>query len=62
LHARKILENSRWEDSDFDYENKNGEGEEGMLGWLGDGWSVADREEGDTKWHLDEVDCLLVNI
>jgi hypothetical protein len=56
------LENPRWEDLDFDYENKNGEGGEGMLGWLGDGWTVADREEGNTSWYLDEVDYPPVSI
>ena len=37
LHARKTLENPRWEDFEFGYEDENSEGEKGILGWLGDG-------------------------
>jgi hypothetical protein len=62
LHARKSLENPRWEDFEFENENENGEGEEGILGWLGDGWTVADREAGDTSYYLDEVDYPPANV
>lgn len=56
LHAKKTLEHPRWEDFEFGYGDQNIEGEKGILGWLGDGWTTADREAGDTSWYLDEVD------
>ena len=62
LHARKTLENPRWEDFEFGYEDENSEGEKGILGWLGDGWTTADREASDTSWYLDEVDYPPVEI
>jgi hypothetical protein len=45
LHARKTLENPRWEDLDFDYENKNGEGgKECWNGWVMGGlWRTGRR-------------------
>ncbi len=42
----------RWEDWRFEYEG----GESGELAWLGDGWTRADREAGETSRYLDEVD------
>jgi hypothetical protein len=29
---------------------------DGLLGWLGDGWTEADRNGGDTSAYLDEAD------
>ncbi|RDW89163.1 monooxygenase-3 [Coleophoma cylindrospora] len=51
LHARKTLEFPRWEDFEYVYPEA-----QDSLGWLGDGWTVADREKGDTAAYLDEVD------
>lgn len=51
LHARATLENPRWED--FDYETME---ERDPLEWLGNGWTVADKERGDLSFYLDEVD------
>jgi hypothetical protein len=53
LHARTALEFPRWEDWVFEFED--GEGSSG-LGWLGDGWTTADKEAGDVSAYLDEVD------
>ncbi|KUJ13710.1 putative monooxygenase [Mollisia scopiformis] len=61
LHARKTLEHPRWEDFQYGYENDDEKGEDGKLSWLGDGWTVADREAGDTSWYLDEIDYPPVN-
>lgn len=51
LQARETLEYPRWEDWEYGYEK-----EEGALSWLGDGWTRADREKGDTASYMDEVD------
>lgn len=55
LHARKTLESLRWEDWEYGCGDAEGEG---TLGWLGDGWTRADREGYDTVSYLDEVDYL----
>lgn len=51
LHAKASLENPRWED--FEYESLPGHD---PLEWLGNGWTVADKERGDLSYYLDEVD------
>ncbi len=51
LHARATLENPRWED--FEYEQVPGHD---LLEWLGNGWTVADKERGDLSFYLDKVD------
>ncbi|KAJ9497968.1 hypothetical protein H2202_006571 [Exophiala xenobiotica] len=52
LHARATLENPRWED--FEYEQ--GVPGHDPLEWLGNGWTVADKERGDLSFYLDQVD------
>ncbi|KIV79991.1 hypothetical protein PV11_07526 [Exophiala sideris] len=51
LHARATLENPRWED--YEYESLDGHD---PLEWLGNGWTIADKERGDLSFYLDEVD------
>ncbi|KAL6251201.1 hypothetical protein RBB50_001409 [Rhinocladiella similis] len=51
LHARATLENPRWED--YEYESLRGHD---VLEWLGNGWTIADKERGDLSFYLDEVD------
>ncbi|KAK6380930.1 hypothetical protein LTS17_005131 [Exophiala oligosperma] len=51
LHARATLETPRWED--YEYESIPGHD---SLEWLGNGWTIADRERGDLSFYLDEVD------
>jgi hypothetical protein len=41
LHAMECLRSPRWEDFDYVYEGENGENEGNRLGWLGNGWSIA---------------------
>jgi hypothetical protein len=50
VHSRKTLLNPRWED--FDYEVMP-EIEENMLGWMGNGMTVAQRDKGFTSEYLD---------
>jgi len=54
LHAMECLRSPRWEDFDYVYEGEDGQGECNRLGWLGNGWSVAqiDREGGEIAHFL----------
>lgn len=54
LHAMECLRSPRWEDFDYVYESEDGEGECNRLGWLGNGWSIAqiDHEEGEIAHFL----------
>jgi len=51
LHAKRTLENPRWEDYEYEYVE-----EHDSLEWLGNGWTVADKERGDLSFCLDEFD------
>lgn len=51
LHARKALDHPRWEDFTFDRLPDHD-----ILGWLGDGWTNADKTKGDVSYYLAEVD------
>ena len=51
-HANRVLKNPRWED----WRYKPRDESDGLLGWLGDGWTEADRNGGDTSAYLDEAD------
>lgn len=58
LHALETLRSPRWED--FEYEDVEGEesgGTNNALRWLGNGWSVT-QKEGDPSWYInpDEVE------
>lgn len=47
LHAMETLRSPRWEDYNYRYEGEDGSGKEiNRLGWLGNGWSVVQVEEG----------------
>jgi hypothetical protein len=50
-HANRALKYPRWED--WVYTRKD---DDGLLGWLADGWTEADRHGGDTSAYLDEAD------
>jgi cation diffusion facilitator CzcD-associated flavoprotein CzcO len=52
LHAVRTFENPRWEDFDYVYldDGKN------RFGWLGDGWTEAERYGGDTAFYMEEID------
>lgn len=51
-HANRALKHPRWEDWVYRLRDES----EGLLGWLGDGWTEADRLGGDTSSYLDEAD------
>ena len=51
-HANRTLKHPRWEDWVYRYRDPS----DGLLGWLGDGWTEADRNGGDTSSYLDEAD------
>lgn len=44
----KALKNVRWEDFDYEYVNDNG------AGWLGDGWTVNEKEKKINVDYLDD--------
>jgi hypothetical protein len=46
LHAMECLRSVRWEDFEYQYEEEEGEGECNRLGWLGNGWSIAQIDPG----------------
>ncbi|KAF8498886.1 FAD/NAD(P)-binding domain-containing protein [Gautieria morchelliformis] len=53
LHAVRTLAHPRWED--FNYEPLDGR--QNRFYWLGDGWTVNEREgSGNRAWYLDEID------
>ncbi|BFZ63518.1 hypothetical protein YB2330_004641 [Saitoella coloradoensis] len=57
LHAVKALEHPRWEDYDYSYHPVDGRDvPHKWADWLGDGWTHAERLEGDTAWYLDSID------
>jgi len=47
-----VLKYPRWEDWVYTRRDES----DGLLGWLGDGWTEADRNGGDTSAYLDEAD------
>ncbi|RFU34831.1 Flavin-containing monooxygenase, partial [Scytalidium lignicola] len=51
LHAKNTLEHPRWED--YEYENLP---DHDPLEWLGNGWTIADRDRSDLSFYLDNVD------
>jgi hypothetical protein len=51
-HANRALKNPRWEDWMYVKRDKT----DGLLGWMGDGWTESDRNGGDTSAYLDEAD------
>ena len=51
-HANRALKHPRWEDWVYTLRDPS----DGLLGWLGDGWTEADRNGGDTSAYLDEAD------
>jgi hypothetical protein len=51
-HANRALKHPRWEDWVYRRRDES----DGWLGWLGDGWTEADRKGGDTGSYLDEAD------
>jgi hypothetical protein len=51
LHLIRTLQEPRWQDYDYKYLNA-----ESMFGYLGDGWTEAEKNGGDVAYYLDEVD------
>ncbi|EXJ87108.1 hypothetical protein A1O3_04066 [Capronia epimyces CBS 606.96] len=51
LHAKKALDNPRWED--YTYEPLDGHD---PMEWLGNGWTVPDRDRADLSYYLDSPD------
>jgi hypothetical protein len=49
LHAMECLRSPRWEDFDYVYEGEDGESEGNRLGWLGNGWSIAQVDTGEAE-------------
>ncbi|KIM80335.1 hypothetical protein PILCRDRAFT_530429 [Piloderma croceum F 1598] len=49
LHAKKALEYPRWEDYEITYQN-------GRFGNFGNGWTVAERDGGETAEYVRDVD------
>lgn len=54
LHAMECLRSPRWEDFDYVYEGEDDAVEGNRLGWMGNGWSIAqtDSEEGEIAHFL----------
>lgn len=54
LHAMECLRSPRWEDYDYVYKGDTSQGECNRLGWLGNGWSIAqiDPAEGELAHFL----------
>jgi hypothetical protein len=54
LHAMECLRSPRWEDYDYVYNGEMGKSECNRLGWLGNGWSIAqiDPTEGEIAHFL----------
>ena len=53
VHAVKALESVRWEDWEMELRDGN------EMGWFGDGWAAAERDEGDVEregicWYLND--------
>ena len=59
LHCMETLRSPRWEDFEYEYEEKE-DGEDGkkktknQLWWLGDGWSVIQRDGGDATYYIEQ--------
>ena len=51
LHAMKALEHPRWEDYEYELEEKEDE-----LSWLGNGWTIEDVNRGNLGYYVDFVD------
>ena len=51
LHLIRTLHEPRWQDYDYEYLNT-----ESMFGYLGDGWTEAEKNGGDVAYYLDQVD------
>jgi len=49
LHAKKALEYPRWEDYEITHQN-------GRFGHFGNGWTVAERDGGETAEYVRDVD------
>ena len=55
----ETLREPRWQDWEYVYHGDvDGDGtpEGGMFGYLGDGWTEAEKSAGDVVWYLDEID------
>jgi cation diffusion facilitator CzcD-associated flavoprotein CzcO len=52
LHAVRTLENPRWEDYEYVYLDER----PNRFGYLGDGWTEAERNGGDTAFYMEEID------
>ena len=51
LHFIRTLQEPRWQDYEYEYLNT-----ECMFGYLGDGWTDAEKNGGDVAYYLDEVE------
>ncbi|KAH3985946.1 hypothetical protein HBH98_112100 [Parastagonospora nodorum] len=54
LHCIEAMRSPRWEDYDYVYvgEREGGRERVNQLAWLGNGWSVNQREDRDLAWYL----------
>jgi hypothetical protein len=48
----RSLREPRWQDWEYRYSGQ----EDGMFGYLGDGWTEAEKVGGDVAYYLDEID------
>jgi hypothetical protein len=61
LHLMRTLKEPRWQDWEYEYRYDRGVGDDerqasGMFGYLGDGWTEAERLGGNVTAYLDEID------
>ncbi|KXS21491.1 FAD/NAD(P)-binding domain-containing protein [Gonapodya prolifera JEL478] len=52
LHCIESLRSTRWEDYDYEYVGEDGGKRVNRLAWLGDGWSLKQREGKDLAFYL----------
>jgi len=55
LHLMRSLREPRWQDWEYRCWGQE-EGRDGMFGYLGDGWTEAEKVGGDVAYYLDEID------
>lgn len=52
LHALEALRSPRWEDYEYVHLDED-DPEHNILGWLGNGWTDIQRENGDLSWYIE---------
>jgi hypothetical protein len=57
----RTLKEPRWQDWEYEYRYQQGAGDDekqvsGMFGYLGDGWTEAEKLGGKVTAYLDEID------